>query len=282
MTEFHISKRTALRDITDLEQLGLTFYVDSGRYGGYRLTKRDLWVPVLFNIQEINALFFAIKALSLLSLTPFKKSYQVIYDKLMATLPLKEQQAVTQLQQIVTYYNVPNVDAPNFLGDLLTASLGLTQATATLTSGKTHRFQIADLLYRHGIWFFNAYDLDQSTWGTYRADTLQALTLGDPAPYTRADLVRFQQDYETHHHNIPFRCQLTPTGRELVQKNSYPNMRLEKTANQDYLTGGYNQDEFAYMVQYLLGLGSNVKILYPQALQEAYLQEMRHIMDLYN
>lgn len=282
MTEFHISKRTALRDITDLEQLGLTFYVDSGRYGGYRLTKRDLWVPVLFNIQEINALFFAIKALSLLSLTPFEKSYQVIYDKLMATLPLKEQQAVTQLQQIVTYYNVPNVDAPNFLGDLLTASLGLTQATATLTNGKTHRFQIADLLYRHGIWFFNAYDLDQSTWGTYRADTLQALTLGDPAPYTRADLARFQQDYEAHHHNIPFRCQLTPTGRELVQKNSYPNMRLEKTADQDYLTGGYNQDEFAYMVQYLLGLGSNVKILYPQALQDAYLQEMRHIMDLYN
>ena len=103
MTEFNISKRTALRDIASLEQLGLAFYVEPGRYGGYHLTKRQLWVPVLLNIQEINALFFAIKALSLLSATPFEKSYTTIYQKLMATLPLAEQQKVTRLQEVVNY-----------------------------------------------------------------------------------------------------------------------------------------------------------------------------------
>ena len=44
---FNISKRTALRDIQSLEQLGLTFYVEPGRYGGYKLTKRQLWDPAL-------------------------------------------------------------------------------------------------------------------------------------------------------------------------------------------------------------------------------------------
>lgn len=31
--EFNISERTALRDIANLEELGLNFYVEKGRYG---------------------------------------------------------------------------------------------------------------------------------------------------------------------------------------------------------------------------------------------------------
>lgn len=83
MQEFNISKRTALRDVNSLEQLGLSIYVEPGRYGGYQIMQQQLWVPILLNSQEINALFFALKALSLLSATPFEKSYHTIYKKLM-------------------------------------------------------------------------------------------------------------------------------------------------------------------------------------------------------
>ena len=74
--------------------------------------QQQLWVPILLNSQEINALFFALKALSLLSATPFEKSYHTIYKKLMATLSLSNQRQVAKLQRVVNYYSIPNLDAP--------------------------------------------------------------------------------------------------------------------------------------------------------------------------
>ena len=46
MNEFGISKRTALRDIQDLEELGLSLYVENGRYGGYKIINKDILIPV--------------------------------------------------------------------------------------------------------------------------------------------------------------------------------------------------------------------------------------------
>ena len=58
-------------------------------------------------------------------------------------------------------------------------------------------------------------------------------------------------------------------------------MHLTHQNDQDYLIGGYNQDELAYMVDYLLGLGRSVRIIYPEALKTAYLQELQQIQDFY-
>ncbi|MCZ2136805.1 hypothetical protein [Lactobacillus plantarum subsp. plantarum ST-III] [Lactiplantibacillus plantarum] len=58
-------------------------------------------------------------------------------------------------------------------------------------------------------------------------------------------------------------------------------MHLTHQNDQDYLIGGYNQDELAYMVDYLLGLGRNVRIIYPEALKTVYLQELQQIQDFY-
>ena len=69
--EFNISERTALRDIANLEELGLNFYVEKGRYGAYHLTQNRLWVPINFELEEINAIFFALKALNKMTTTPF-------------------------------------------------------------------------------------------------------------------------------------------------------------------------------------------------------------------
>ena len=68
---------------------------------------------------------------------------------------------------------------------------------------------------------------------------------------------------------------------ELFYKNNYPNMHLEKVNQTYYLYSGYNQEEFNYMVQYLISLGNNVKINYPQELQDAYLTELRRIIAQY-
>ncbi|GLF86206.1 MULTISPECIES: HTH domain-containing protein [Bacillus] len=60
-SEFGISKRTALRDIEELESMGLAFYVENGRHGGYRLVNQSPLVPIYFNIEEVQAIFLLLK-----------------------------------------------------------------------------------------------------------------------------------------------------------------------------------------------------------------------------
>lgn len=282
MQAFHISKRTALRDIASLEQLGLAFYVEPGRYGGYHLTKRQLWAPVLLNLAEINALFFAIKALSLLSATPFEKAYPLIYQKLMASLPLKEQQHVRRLQEVVNYYTIPNLDGPRFLPELLSAILDENVVAIELDRANRQSYQLFDLLYRNGVWFFSGVALADQAWVIIRCDRVTAITTTTATPrYTHADLQQRQRTYDRDHHNVAYECTLTPQGREMVERNNYPNMHLKRVNGQDYLYGGYNQDEYDYMIQYLLGLGTNVKINYPHALQRGYLAAIERIKKMY-
>lgn len=45
METFAISKSTALRDIQELETLGMSLYVENGRYGGYRVLQKRCCRP---------------------------------------------------------------------------------------------------------------------------------------------------------------------------------------------------------------------------------------------
>lgn len=284
-TEFQISKRTALRDISELEAMGLSFYVEAGRYGGYHLLKQELLIPITFNLEEVNAIFFAINALSLLSATPFEKSYQHIYDKLMATLPNKQQIQVQKLQQSVSYYKVPSITAPNFLNIILQSILEEKALNITYHQFQIQRqqLQVYSLLYRHGIWFCDAYDLINQKWGTYRCDCIEECTLATEVTQTfsHQELQKFQQQYEQTYHDTLFECTLTPLGKELFQKNNYPNMNLKEENGLIILYGGYNQAEFDYMIQYLIAMGPNVTINYPETLKQAYLDELRKIIEKY-
>ncbi|EAA23409.1 Transcriptional regulator, DeoR family [Fusobacterium vincentii ATCC 49256] len=62
--------------------MGLHFYVENGRNGGYKLINEKLLIPVHFDIREITSIFFALKSLEALSTTPFEKSYPLLYKKL--------------------------------------------------------------------------------------------------------------------------------------------------------------------------------------------------------
>ncbi|KAF1302302.1 MULTISPECIES: helix-turn-helix transcriptional regulator [Enterococcus] len=282
MAEFHVSKRTALRDIAELELLGLPFYVENGRYGGYRLINQKLLVPVYFSNEEIQAIFFALKALSLLSSTPFEKSYEHIRQKLLATIPETQQQQVSQLLEVIDYLSVPPVKELKHLPLILQAILDEKVITATnqQQDDQVVQLQILELFYRRGIWFCSGYDMERKKWGTYRCDYLSEVSVNEKITktYSKKELKQFQVDYENTYHTIPFRCRLTEFGKELFLKNHYPNMQLEEKDGKVYIIGGYNQEELAYMTHYFISFGRNVLVEYPEELKESVLSEVHLLL----
>ncbi|WP_224925281.1 helix-turn-helix transcriptional regulator [Bacillus pumilus] len=284
-SEFGISKRTALRDIEELESMGLAFYVEPGRHGGYRLVNQSPLVPIYFNIDEVQAIFFALKALDLLSATPFKKSYSQIRQKLFATMSDERKQMITETLEVIHYYNVAPVSEQNHLELIVQAMMEdqIVKMTYTQYENKRIGLQFLELFYRNGIWFTKAYDVQNEKWGIYRCDFMKDLMIEDEGrdTYTKEELKAMQMEYEKTYHDISFKCRLTEQGKEKFLKNHYPNMRLEIVDDTPYIMGGYNQEELSYMTHYLMSFGKHVKIEYPEELKESYLNQLREVIDKY-
>lgn len=284
-SEFGISKRTALRDIEELESMGLAFYVENGRHGGYRLVNQSPLVPIFFNIEEVQAIFFALKALDLVSATPFKKSYSQIRQKLFATMSDERKQTITETLEVIHYYNVAPVSEQNHLELILQAMIEdqVVKMTYTQYENKRIRLQFLELFYRNGIWFTKAYDVQNKKWGIYRCDFMKDLIIEEEGrgTYTKEELKAMQLEYEKTYHDISFKCRLTEQGKEKFLKHHYPNMRLEIIDQIPYIMGGYNQEELSYMTHYLMSFGKHVKIEYPEELIESYLNQLREVIDKY-
>ncbi|MBR0620866.1 WYL domain-containing protein [Bacillus pumilus] len=284
-TEFGISKRTALRDMEELESMGLAFYVENGRHGGYRLVNQSPLVPIYFNIDEVQAIFFALKALDLVSATPFKKSYSQIRQKLFATMSDERKQMITETLDVIHYYNVAPVSEQNQLELILQAMMEdqIVKMTYTQNENKRIRLQFLELFYRNGIWFTKAYDVRNKKWGIYRCDFMKDVMIeeGIRDTFTKEELKELQLEYEKTYHDISFKCRLTEQGKEKFLKNHYPNMRLEIVDDTPYIMGGYNQEELSYMTHYLISFGKHVKIEYPDELKESYLNQLQEMVDQY-
>lgn len=98
---------------------------------------------------------------------------------------------------------------------------------------------------------------------------------------TLAELKALQDQYESTYHNIPFKCRLTPFGKELFLKHSYPNMHLEMIDDMPYIVDGYNQAELDYMTHYLVSFGKHLTIEAPEQLKTNYLKQLQAMIAKY-
>lgn len=282
-TKFQISPRTALRDIAELEEMGLPLYSKVGRNGGYIISQEKLWVPIKFNLEEINAIFFALKSMDLVSTTPFKKSFSSIYQKLLKSLSLDHQKQITHMQDIVKYRREPSIDNSENLTILLKAATqNLAINCYNEQTNHKQTLQIANIFYQNGIWYTEAYDLIKDIYRIYKCKQLKKLSFNDKFKVKNlSELKNIRKIYFQKFRTINYCCQLTQRGKNIVLRDLYPNMEIKEKNDTYYLIGHYNQQELEYMVQYLLKLGPEVKIIKPKELKQAYLKQVKNILHFY-
>ena len=97
MEKYSISKNTALRDIRSLEEIGMPIYSFSGRNGRYKILKNKLLSPVLFNVNEIYALYFTMLTLKGYKTTPFHLDIEKLKEKFKNCLPQRQVEEINKL-----------------------------------------------------------------------------------------------------------------------------------------------------------------------------------------
>ncbi len=272
---FHISKSTALRDIEELERLGVPLYVDNGRYGGYKVLDNSLLPPVYFKENEIFAIFFSLQLLHSIIDSPFEHSYEQIRKKLLQTFNDKKQQQIIQAMESVRYEGIKQIAATNNLETLFSSILNNQIVTFNYTRYEKDQKNILPirLVIIDGFWYCSGLDLDKNAWRTYRCEFIEILevtknnTLKLTNEEIQASLLAQQESYR----NIEFKVKTTSLGKEYFLKHPFSNMQLAKTTSDTYIIGKINKSELNFLANYLLAFGDQIQILKPIALKEEYL-----------
>jgi len=102
MREFNISRSTAIRDIKEIEAMGIPLVAEVGRDGGYFVMNNSVLPTVRFTDNEIKALFIAFMATRNQQL-PYLKSRQSLAEKLLGLLSTNQQDDLVLLNQILLF-----------------------------------------------------------------------------------------------------------------------------------------------------------------------------------
>lgn len=188
--ELGVSRRTVIRDLMELGELGVPLYSEVGAAGGYRVLKGKMLPPISFTEHEAAALFFASQSLKRYVSLPFKEEAQSALQKFYHYLPGEIKARMDRLQDRLLFWVPPrNREAPHLRG-LLEASLD--QRVAIIRYGdedaaEERSIQPIGIYAMNGLWYCPAYCFKAEAFRMFRADRVHAIRL-DPDQSKRKNL----------------------------------------------------------------------------------------------
>lgn len=183
MREFNISRSTAIRDIREIEAMGMPLQAEVGRDGGYFVMNNSVLPSINFTDSEVKALFIAFMA-SRNQQLPFLKSRQSLAEKILGLIPENQQETLVLLNQILLFEgtnpNNPDLlelsDLPHpMLEQLIQLILLDRHLMITVNDGKVSKSYPIFLLHLYrekSIWQIEGYDFKEEKLRTFPVDQL--------------------------------------------------------------------------------------------------------------
>lgn len=281
--EFEISRATAIRDLDEIQTLGLPLTSQPGHNGGYAVLRNQTLMQVQFNQTELAALFTAFLATTNAQL-PFLKSRQAIVEKLLAIVSPEQKQQLLALRQILVFENTNPDDpdlleltdhAPDQLGPLIAmaTSTKALQFTYTKANGDTSTRQVwlKHIYQRMATWYFDGMDVDKHAQRLFRVDWISNLQVGTFKPLTSDTIKAWQA--QTAQPNVDLQLDAVAIAR--FRRYHQPGRSLQfldpfqqSARLSDYLNAQDPKDCAMY-ADWLLSLGTGVQVnRLPQAVTE--------------
>lgn len=190
MGEFNISRSTAIRDVREIEAMGVPLVAEVGRDGGYFVMHNSVLPVVRFTDNEVKALFIAFMATRNQQL-PYLKSRQSLAEKLLGLISESQQDNLVLLNQILLFegtnpYN-PDLlnlsDIPHPMLEKLIQILLLDRYLLISIKEdkviKSYPIYLLHLYHEKGLWLIEGFSLKEEKKQIFPVDHLC-----DIEPYT--------------------------------------------------------------------------------------------------
>lgn len=267
-SRFEVSRRTIQRDIDALCEIGIPIVAEPGTGGGYSLPSDYSLPPLALTLHEALLLRLALSSLSQLSETPFKQERESLLAKVQALLPRQESEVLDQFQQALSL-DVPSRPYPTpFLDQLLESARQQQWVSVTYRSEKEISQQT--LLPMHlraevGLWYCEAYSYEREATRVYRVDRFLDVKVTPSPPsldHPISPIVHVHPSYPE------IRIHLTARGVLKLEREPYLASRLQQQGQgEGLLSIRLRLEEYDWLVQILLRLGTDAKVLAPEELR---------------
>ncbi|MBW5449457.1 WYL domain-containing protein [Cohnella sp. CFH 77786] len=223
--EFGVSKRTMIRDLQELSELGVPLYSEVGAAGGYQVLREKTLPPIRFTEDEAIAMFFAYHSLEQYADLPFEASSISVLKKFYHYLPSEAKVKIDNLKNRFLF-KIPNhpISTP-FLKTILEAALEqhVISITYDSESGISDRdIQVVGVYSANGLWYAPSFCFKSNEYRLFRIDRITVARtkddqtcLKDLQSYTLSEWFAYQQKK----HAIDLEVKLTARGVKRCQSD---------------------------------------------------------------
>ena len=287
MREFHISRSTAIRDIREIEALGMPLVAEVGRDGGYFVMHNSLLPGVRFTDNEVKALFIAFMATRNAQL-PYLKSRQSLAEKLLGLISTNQQNDLVLLNQILLFEGTnphnPDLlelsDLPHPMLEKLIQNLLMDNylwiAIEEESITKSYSIYLLHLYHEKSLWLIEGFDLKDEKKRFFPVDKL--IDIKPYQPKKRLNQKKILEKLSTQEEEINLVLRLGP--KAIAQYRKYHPLKAAISYTDPYQATAIlksfihvnKTEELAEMTNWLLFLGEDIKV---KEAPEELLKELR-------
>lgn len=290
--KFEVSRRTIIRDMQALGEMGVPLYATAGSTGGYRLMEGYTLQPLQLSTTEALTVLFALQGMTQLPDSPFNQERWTVMDKLkqiVSSEVLTEVEPI--LQRIELSVPTRHYRAPQ-LKQLLEhiAQPKPVWLHVFYRSQKHERWlylQPKRIYSAHGFWYCEAYSPTHREDRVFRVDRMSHIAVADDEAFKELEgqsisNEQSNSDGEKDSGSIRIRAKLTYRGMLLAEQDEhigeYVHDTGEDTGEVDFCCP---RAEWEWAQRFFYGLGLDAEVLEPDELRAAIHQYASQVSERY-
>ena len=280
---YGISRSSALRDVRALEELGMPIFSRPGRGGSYGILPNRLLAPILFTVDEMDALYFAMRTLDAYQTTPFHLDLAHLREKFEGCLAPAHIERLHRMAEILRLDVTEHPHASACLRDILQFAAEERSCRIAYRRGGLRRYtvQFFRIGAAYGQWYGTAYNFAAEQVQVFRCDRIVSVQPAEREGRPLAAFARAPEELYRRAGATAFAVETAEAGRDLFHKEHYPSMRLTAEDGRYYIRGFYNPGEEQFIADYFIGYGAAVLDVQPQALSDVIRARLRALTEHY-
>lgn len=288
MDRYGISRSTAIRDMRSLEEIGMPIYSTAGRSGGYQILLNRLLSPIVFSLNEVYALYFAMQTLKGYQSTPFQLDFERMKQKFEGCISKDQVEKLHRMDSVFSLGSYQSGSACGWLADVV--RMALDEKVCRIQYVKAgietcYQVQFFDITSAYGQWYATGYNLQTQKPQVFRCDRIALIDVcRDEESRPLAELSAIGKTQWRAGDATDFEVMVTDKGADIFSKEHYPSMLLHRENGQYMLTGFYNKGEERFIAQYFMGFGETLLSVHPVCLKQLILERIdtlkRHLTSM--
>lgn len=287
---FEVSRRTMLRDLHTLSDLGVPLVATPGPGGGYALARDQRLAPLALTADEALGVLLSYEAFLRYAPSPFAAESLSAAAKLRATLPPDVARDLERIQHHVAVIARPHGDPAPLLGEILRAALDGVHLRVVYDSrsGVSERVIFPfGLFARHECWYCACHDEKRGQNVSLRADRIVTVARVEgrddrPAhiPLERWLDVTKRDDG----HGLTLRARVTARGMKSANLRAlfgFGSASLRPVGHGGIIDGAIPRHEIDWYAAQLLAEGGDVIVELPPELIAAMRRHVHTVAELY-